>query len=191
MSIENNEKKEKLLQLLHEVIARDAKLREEYQAGEKFRFIRDRLHALLAKVQEELSSQKKEIKQDKKATTEEVLVYVHLFNAHGMTIQSWQKMLNPSVFYEYSVNRPIYAEKSHIDAFIRTKKNQFQHGYLTIAVKKEMVLIDQEGLEKDSIGQPLLRVKEGSLDVDRLITFTHNQVDYEITETGEWVKKRV
>src|SRR3990167_9684781 len=104
-----------------------------------------------------------------------MLVYVYLFNAHGLNFSSWQKMLSPSVFYEYSVNRPIYGEKAHVEAVIRNKTNKAQHGYLTIAVKKELISSESS---KDALGNPLIKVKEGGLKIERLICFFHHNHEY-------------
>ena len=48
----NKEDKEKLLKLVKDAIKQDESLREQFQIGDKFRFIRDRLHALLTRVEE-------------------------------------------------------------------------------------------------------------------------------------------
>jgi intracellular multiplication protein IcmQ len=99
-------------------------------------------------------------------------------------------MVNPNVFYEYSVNRPIYSEKSHIDALIRTKNNKLQHGYLTVAVKKTNVLpTASESPPADTLGHVLIRVREGTLSFDRLVSFTHNLIDYKVDSYGVLVKK--
>ena len=42
------EKKQKLLQLVRDAIAKDQALRDQYGIGEKFRFIREKLNALLS-----------------------------------------------------------------------------------------------------------------------------------------------
>lgn len=191
MPNENKEKKTKLLNLMQEALQHDQALREQLQMGDKFRFIRDRLSALMVRAEEHLKVNETEEEQVAAgAVQDEELVYVHLFNAQGMDLKTWQKMLSPSVFYEYSVNRPIYRDKSHIDAFIRSKPNKAQHGYLTVAVKKEKIITDVKGEPaKDPIGHPLIKVKEGSLEVKRLINFMHNEHEYVLNADGVMVKK--
>ncbi|WP_172621964.1 type IVB secretion system protein IcmQ [Aquicella lusitana] len=188
----NAEQREKLLKLVRDAVEQDKMLREQYQIGDKFRFIRDRLHALLARIEESvaISQKESEIKADKLAEDEE-LVYVYLYNAQGLALQSWQKMLNPAVFYEYSVNRPIYTDRSAIDAFIRSKTNKAQHGYITVAVKKSNILKIQDASLKDPIGNPLVKVKEGSLSPGRMFAFTHNGQNYILDEEGKIVPKPV
>lgn len=180
---------EKLLLLARKAVEQDMQLREQYQIGHKFRFIHDRLKALLARVEENASSLKAEIAKDvKRIAEDETPVYVHLFNAQGAQIQKWQKFLLPTVFREYSVNRPIYTEKSQIEAFIKSRPNQMQHGYLTIVVKKANILMSQSPL-KDALDQPLIKVKEDSLRFEKLLSFTHNNHHYGVTKTGELMPK--
>jgi hypothetical protein len=119
---------------------------------------------------------------------DEKVVYVYLFNAHGVDLQSWLKMLNPSVYYEYSVNRPIYGEKEYVDNLIRSRVTRVQHGYMAVAVKKTAILSTPETAVKDQLGNPLVKVKEGSLQPDRLITFTHNGIDYFLNDDGRLEK---
>ncbi|OGT58332.1 MAG: hypothetical protein A3F14_03440 [Gammaproteobacteria bacterium RIFCSPHIGHO2_12_FULL_43_28] len=188
---EANDQKKKLLDLVRDALQHDQTLRDKYQIGDKFRFIRDRISALLSRTEEHLIV---EVLAENKALSgavhDEELVYVHLFNAQGLDIKTWQKMLNPSVFYEYSVNRPIYRDKSHIEAFIRSKANKAQHGYLTVAVKKEAIITTVKGEPAmDTIGHPLIKVKEGSLDAKRLISFIHNENEYTLSPEGVMIKK--
>ena len=186
----NEEQREKLLKLMRAALQHDNELRDKYQVGEKFRFIRDRLQALQARVEESLIALQKQAEQAPEQMAEdEILVYVHLFNAQGLALQSWQKMLNPSVFYEYSVNRPIYAGQVAVEAFIRLKPNKFQHGYLIFAVKKVDILPAGDDQLKDNLGNLIIKVREGSLRVNRLISFMHNDNEYTLSANGELTKK--
>lgn len=189
MADKNKELKEKIIHLVREAVQSDQALRQELQIGEKFRFIRDRLNTLATHVEESLHDVEAETQQvAETVTADEIEVYVYLFNAHGLTMQTWNKMISPRVFYEYSVNRPIYTEKSHIEAFIRSRSNKYQHGYLTVAIKKDQVLKSAEPLQ-DSIGGPVVKIKEGSLRIDRLINFTHVEKHYRLDSDGGLVLK--
>lgn len=189
MSVKDKEEQEKLLELIHQVAAQDKALREKYQIGDKFRFIRDRIHALQVKVEESLTVLRETSKQaGGEVHEDEMLVFVYLYNAQGLVLQTWQKMLNPSVFYEYSINRPIYLTKSDIEAFIRGKVNRSQHAYLTVIIKKNEIVKVEEKLQ-DASGHVLTKVKEGSLRFERMVTFTHGGVDYVLNESGLLIKK--
>lgn len=191
MPDKNKEQREKLLQLMHEMLRRDKELREKHRIGEKFRFVRDRLNALAARIEEGLDILEKESeKAVDRLLEDDVVVYIYLYNAQGLVLKTWQKMLNPAVFYEYSVNRPIYTNKTHADAFIRSKTNKVQHGYLAVAIKKQDILSGEGAdLFRDTIGNLLVKVREGSLKLERLVSFTHNGHEYVVKEDGEFEKK--
>ncbi len=187
---ENNEQREKLLHLIREIVQQDKLLREKYFIGDKFRFIRDRLHKLLHHTEESLTLLAKQTeKKSNELLEDEALIYIYLFNAHGQVFHTWQKMLNPSVFYEHSVNRPIYTEKSHVEAFIRSKLTPIQHGYITIAIKKSDILASKGEPVKDTNGNPVIKVREGSLLFNRLVSFTHNGQNYVMNTAGVLLKE--
>jgi hypothetical protein len=190
---EDNEKEQlaKLIGLIQEAIQQDERLRQTYQVGEKFRFISDRLKTLLEHIQKETVTHEKKIKiaEEVKVEEDETLVYVHLYNAQGLVVRTWQAMITPKAYFDFSVNRPLYLEKSHIEDFIRTKPNNVQHAYLIVAMKKERILpIHEEGI-RDPLGNPLIKIKEGSLHYERTVAFVHNGVSYQCNEKGELIRK--
>lgn len=188
MSNDTKEQNKKLHELLLNVIQKDKALREEYSIGDKFRFIRDRLNALLAKVDEHLSLAEAEIdKKNVPLSEDDVLVYVYVFNAQGVLLQTWHKFISQKVFYEYSVNRPIYTDKSAIESFIRSRPNKPQCGYITVAVKKSDILpIPANEVSKDALGNELIKIREGSLHFGKMVSFTHNLHDYVIDKEGQF-----
>jgi hypothetical protein len=184
----DQEKKQKLLQLVRDAIAKDEALRDQYGIGNKFRFIREKLNTLSAFIDTEITSTM-QLEEDKQLAVQEdeTVIYVYLFNSQGVSLATWRKMLHTSVFYEYSINRPIYLQRSQIDSLIRGRSNKLQHGYLSVIVKK-IDILDSQSLN-DSNGNQLAKVKEGSLKRERLLAFTHGEHDYLITPEGELVKK--
>jgi hypothetical protein len=191
MSTGHDEKQEthKLIELVREVIGRDNQLREEFQVGDKFRFVRDRLQALLDQLEKHMKSNDVTAKVAGGVVEEdEVVVYVYLFNAQGLVLNSWLNMLTPKLFYEYSVNRPAYTEKAYIEALIRSKTNKNQHAYLSVAAKKKDI---EHSLteKKDVVGNPIVKIREGGLQFDRLVAFTHMEMDYTLDGSGQLVKK--
>lgn len=190
MPDDNKENGKKLRQLIQDVVQEEKKLREVYQIGDKFRFIRDKIIALQKQVEEGLQEiQSKDVVVESALAADDMLVYVYLFNTQGLSAVTWQKLLQPTVMYEYSVNRPIYIDKSQVESFIRSRTSKVQHGYLTIAIKKEHLLPVEAVAPKDAIGNPLYKVKEGSLHFERIVSFRHNDHDYSIKQNGEMVKK--
>lgn len=189
MPKDSKELKEKLMRIVNEAVDKDAELRVQFQIGEKFKFIRDRLAALKQHVESSLQTIQLDTDEVQRGAAEdEQLVYVYLFNAHGIDLQTWIKMLHPSVYYEHSVNRPIYGAKEHVESVIRNKTNRTQHGYMTVAVKQAMILKKEDAGLKDNIGNPLLKIKEGSLRPERLINFYHNGNTYVLNEDGQLEK---
>lgn len=192
MSNGDKAKKEQLLQLVQAAIQHDTQLREQYQIGEKFRFVRDRLTALAVEIEAEIAQMQEEIvKKTSQVKEDDVLVYVHLFNAQGIIFQTWNKMVAPAVFYEYSVNRPIYTDKAAIESLVRSRQNRAQHGILTVIIKKQDILPTPEDEEpvKDVNGSQLVKIREGSLSVSRMVSFTHQEQDYVINDNGQLTKK--
>ncbi len=191
MSIDNeHEQHEKLIQLIREALQQDSQLRTKHEVGEKFRFVRDRLQTILERLEKHLPAAAPDEENIAAQVDDEVVVYVYLYNAQGVALRSWSAMLVPKVFYEHSVNRPVYAEKSHIDALIRSKANKVQHGCLAIIVKRHDIVLPVESSKlQDALGNPLIKVKEGSLRFDKLVAFTHNGEDYLINAQGEFEKK--
>lgn len=184
---DDQNKGQKLIELIRDIIANDNSLRKKYDIGDKFRFVRERLEQLLAELEEQSElSQAVESASSEALQEDEALVFVYIYNANGLVLQSWQNMLIPKAFYEYSVNRPIYIDKAHMEAFMRSKTNKVQHGFLGVGVKKEHML---EGVLKDVLGNPLIKVKEGALRFERLIVFIHNGQEYTVTSTGDIIKK--
>lgn len=182
----------KLISLVRQALERDEQLRQQYQIGEKFRFVRERLQALLEKIEKETVAQEKKKASTQETTIEadELLVYIHLYNAQGIVLRTWQTMITPKAFFDFSVNRPIYQEKSYIEAFIRSKAKKIQHAYLIVAVKKNQILTSaEEGALKDVLGNPLIKIKEGSLSYKKTISFVHNDQSYVLNEAGDLIKK--
>ena len=181
------EKKKKLMQLVLEVIAKDQALRDQYGIGEKFRFIRDKLHGLVPYLEAEMAAIAAAEKAKLTVQEDEQIVYVYLFNSSGVSLPTWRKMVHESVFYEYSINRPIYVEQSQIDSFIRSRSNRLQHAYLSVIIKKNAVIPNV--VLKDAHGNPLIKVKEGALKRDKLLAFTHGDHVYEVTLEGDFLKQ--
>lgn len=187
MSNHHQEKNLLLLKLVQEAVQQDKALREKFGTGEKFRFIRDRLQSLLDDVTARVNVMQEQIERKTNPLKEnEQLVYVYLYNAQGLLLSTWHKMLGEEVFYEYSINRPIYDNQNSIEAIIRNKSNKPAHAYITIAVNKNDIL---PSLTKDNLDQPVIKVREGALKRTRMISFSHNGNEYVLDERGTLIPK--
>lgn len=180
------EKQQKVFELVQKTIEQETALREKYEVGDKFRFVRERLKQLLAQLEADLRVEQTEEKSlYRKLEEGEVPVYVYLYNAKGVQLSSWINLLMPKVFYEYSINRPIYRELSHIQALLNTKTNKQQHAYLTVAMKPGDILTSTQN---DANNNPMIKVRENSLRFDRLISFTHMGQNYFLNADNELEK---
>lgn len=190
LSLSTQEQSKVLFALATDVVMQDKQLREQHQMAEKFRFIRDRLQAVLQGSEELVQAeQQAQVQKTELLSDDETVVYVYLFNAHGVSLPTWQKMVSAAIFYEHSVNRPIYREKIHVEGFIGRKPNKAHHAYIAVAIKK-IDILSVEGTEsKDSYDQPLIKVREGSLIYEKFIGFTHNGIDYVLNAGGVLEKK--
>ena len=184
MTNATDQQKTLLRKIMQQALQQDAELRQKLGMGEKFKFIPERLANLAQQLEQQLA----DIVTDTAAITEpnadETIVYVHLFNTQGAILNHWQQMLKADLFYDYSVNRPIYHDKAAIETFIRQKPNPQQHAYLAVIINKNQI-ITQAITSKDPLGQDLIKIKEGSLKLNRLVSFVHNHHQYNISEFGE------
>ncbi len=186
------DEKLKLIEIVRDAIKQDNDLREKYKIADKFRFVRDKLQSILDMLEQSVPVSMLEGKKaGAKIAADEVFIYVYLYNAQGLQFRTWQNLVTPKVFYEYSVNRPIYSEKNHIESLLRTKTNKAQHAYLTVAVQQSAIIKSlDENSAKDIAGNPVIKVKEGSLRFEKLVAFTHLDHEYILNEMGELVLNR-
>ena len=58
-------------------------------------------------------------------------------------------------------------------------------------IKKQDILSPTTGenMMKDMIGNPIVKVREGSLHLNNLLTFTHAAENYELTPLNQFKKK--
>ncbi len=193
--LETSQQKEEfytqLLQSVRALLNNDEALRKKYEIDNKFRFVREQLQLLLKNVEQKEPDLTVKADRNEVGTglrENEMAVHVHLYNAKGIVLSSWYNMLTPNVFFEYSVNRPIYAERLQIENLLKSKNNKIQHAYLIVAVNAVDILQSDSGL-KDSLGCSLIKIKEGSLSFDRLLAFVYNDQEYILNEKGELIKK--
>ena len=161
MPVVNETEQLKLIEILRDTIKKDAELREKYNIGNKFRFVSDRLNELFATLEratQETTSSSTNKPTEEQNTSDEVFIYIYLYNTQGILLRSWQNMLTPKFLYEFGFNRPIYAEREHIDALLKSKSNKVQHSYLTVAVKQRDILpASPDAPLKDALGNPIVK----------------------------------
>src|SRR5579872_5308916 len=90
----------KLIALIQEALQQDAHLRQTHQMGEKFRFVRERLQSLLDKLEKEMLTKENKVKVARELALkeDEIFVYIHIYNAQGSNVRTWQSMITPKAF---------------------------------------------------------------------------------------------
>lgn len=180
------ESDEQVATILQEAIDHEKKLRDECDIGVRFNIIRSQLQGLHQRVENSIHEGEAPVEKPKSASPEladdETLVYVYLFNAQGDTFATWKKFLTPRVLIEHSVNRPIYQELDQVEAVLRSRSMPARNAYIAVSVKKADILQSRQGSTfKDQFGFPLLRLRQGSLEVGNIKAFVHQGKSYQLT----------
>jgi len=175
-----------LIKELDNIVNIEKKLRQHCSIGARFKVISAQLQSILKKFTERVQrmqsvSRKAEADTDILAE-DEILVYIYLFNAQGVSLKNWQNLLLPRALVDHSVNRPIYAKQKDIEQVIRSKPNKAQHSYLVVKIKKADVLQSEDLCDQQDF--PLLRVKHGALETDKIKEFVHNGRKYKVSVQG-------
>ncbi len=178
----------KLIALIQTVVHHDDVLREKYDIGDKFYFVRRDIASLLSEFTSRYQPAENDTHHQQKiselATVPTQPVYVYLYNAQGMVLRSWAALMTPKALYEHSVNRPIYLNQGEAEELLRGKSNPAQHAILTVQVFSDDILLPTQ--------PDILRVKvrEGALRVEHIISLRHNGSDYKVNAQGELIEKK-
>jgi hypothetical protein len=105
-----------------------------------------------------------------------LVLYVPLSQSDGSSLTAWEKLLVqlPS----FANDQAIYQEEKYIRKFISTQKNIENEAYVSVRVAKEHLVVHPSQEEKDSLGQPLVCVKEDSILVSNVLFFVHANAAY-------------
>jgi len=177
---------------LQSAVDKEGELRENCEIGVRFNVVNTQLQAAVEKFDKAVGIGEEKGEEAAKAEAglaeDETLVYVYLFNAHGMALRTWQNLLLPSAFFEHSVNRPIYADKEHVEAVLRAKPNKDRHAYVEVVIKKDDIFQTTGGQDlQDKYGHPLLRLRQGALKPKNAQYFFHKDTKYKISKDGQIV----
>jgi|GEM_PF-803501 len=98
--------------------------------------------------------------------------FVSLYNADGMNIKKWEKLLLS--LDKQVVTRPIYAEEKQIRALMRAKANRKNDAYTAFYVQEGDIIQPKDGhAPLDRLGNPLLILKDGALKIENITHFFH------------------
>ncbi len=188
---EDKEVYEKLKVLLEEALERDKVLREKFKAGDKFDIVPKKLQNILAEVEENLKkiaglALSSKARRPDVLAADETVVYVYLFNGSGKDLSSWLSMFTKDALFGYSVNRPIYGEREHIEKLLESRMPLENNAALAMRVKKTDVVQQEEAaFAHDPLEQPLIRVREGVFKVENIQYFQHTRQQYRVDERGK------
>ncbi|MCD8525328.1 MAG: type IVB secretion system protein IcmQ [Gammaproteobacteria bacterium] len=180
--MDDKEQARLLYREVESLVQQEKALRKQYDIGDRYKAISSRLQALFEHVQESVSLPQQQLSPVRLPSVlgeGERYVFVHLFNAKGKILTRWESMLSPRLLYEYSVNRPIYTQKEQVEAYIRSREDSAQHAFLMMKVLDIKVLNGLEYISHcDSLGQSLIKLKEGALKEENLVCFFHQGERY-------------
>lgn len=185
------------LNLIEQALTEELALREKHAIGARFGVIGSQLNSLLDGAKMQLSvkldsaATKKQTIVELSPADDETVVYVYLFNARGRVLSTWSKLLNNRALHEHSVNRPIYTDVAHIEELIRSKTDACNHGFFKIIVKNEHIIADVANTTFfDSLGHPLLRLRQGGLKVERILSINLSGKHYRLTDEARLVEQK-
>lgn len=169
----------------------EAKKRQDCEIGVRFSVIKNLIQGINQHLKEvikqrEIEAPDEDDKDDNENEGRDV--YVYLFNILGRKLSSWYHLFSQQALMEHSVNRPIYGRREHIDELLRSKDSLEQHAYIVVSVDPEDITMDMtDSVLKDNLGNPLMRVRQGSLRVENVKYFHHMERDYKLTDEGTLV----
>lgn len=180
--MDDKERKRELYRGVQNLVNEEKELRKQLGIGDRYKAISSRLEALLRYVHQSVSLSKQEatVERASPALSEnQQYVFVHLFNTKGKLLSRWEAMLSPRLLMEYGVNRPIYAEQKQVEGYIRSRQDADEHAFLMMKIEQSDILPQDESSQNvDTLGQPLLKLKEGALKEQGLIYFFHKNACY-------------
>jgi len=175
--MDDKEQKRELYRDVEALVNEEKALRKELGVGDRYKAISSQLESLMQFVTDAVSLPQQEVVAERASpalSESQRYVFVHLFNAKGKSLSRWEVILSPRQLAEYSVNRPIYAEQKQVEAYIRSRPNDDEHAFLMMKIEQSDVLQgDGSTHNYDSLGHPLLRLKEGALKEQGLVYFFH------------------
>lgn len=99
-------------------------------------------------------------------------VFVSLYSADGSNLQSWERIV--ANLPRQMISRPIYTSEEHVKELIKTKDNKQNEAYLVIYINQSDVipLLGEKALS-DKLGNPLLTLKDKTLNLENISRFVH------------------
>ncbi|CAM4428591.1 MAG: hypothetical protein LEGION0398_MBIBDBAK_00476 [Legionellaceae bacterium] len=179
MATDDLKGKKELIQILDDVLTEGVWTGSLFleASGRKIQELRERL---IKEFNLEQEVQNIPTNQSMNASTKEkeaFPIYIALYQSTGQNIKKWEMLLNS--IGNFSSGRPIYKNEEDIKAFIRTKQNSQNEGYVIIYVTSKDIIKFPSGKDLfDRNGKELLLVKEGAIKPENIVQFIHETGQY-------------
>lgn len=99
-------------------------------------------------------------------------VFVSLYSTDGTNLQSWERIV--ANLPGQMISRPIYTCEDHVKALIKMKENKQNEAYLGIFINQSSIIsLPSDKALADKLGNPLLTLKDRTLDLDNISRFVH------------------
>jgi intracellular multiplication protein IcmQ len=99
-------------------------------------------------------------------------VFVSLYSTDGTNMQSWERIV--ANLPRQMISRPIYADEEHVKSCLKTKENKQNEAYVSIFINKtDIIPLHPDKVLSDRLGNPLMTLKDKSLDVENINRFVH------------------
>ncbi len=105
------------------------------------------------------------------------LVYISLYCSNGAQLERWESILH--TLAASIISRPIYAKETDIKENIAQKKTPANEGYCAVWIDKSEITKPFTGESpRDKLGHELLVLKRGSIDLNHIQYFVHQDKRY-------------
>lgn len=102
-------------------------------------------------------------------------VYIAIYQAQGDRLSGWTNAV--SKLSDYYISRPAYQIEDHVREMVNAKRSR-NDAYVAIWVHQEDILTTNKTL--DRWGHELLTLREGSVKVENIIEFVHDNYKYSL-----------
>jgi intracellular multiplication protein IcmQ len=114
------------------------------------------------------------------------LVYIAIYQTDGEFLEKW---VNPiKTLTGHSVSRPVYQAEEHVSELIRAKRSR-NDAYIAVWVKPTDIM-NRQNVVKDRLGHPVLTLKDGSVKLENIVEFIHDNRRFMFKENELVVKGR-
>lgn len=154
--------------------------------GKKLTEIRDNFAGLLSS-HKELTNPVGETSEEEAARrTGQQEIFIALYSSEGSNLQSWERIL--ANLPRQMIARPIYADEESASSLIRTKENKVNEAYVVVYIDKaDIMAVQSDKIPLDKCGNPLLNLKDRSLNLNNITRFVHLSGTYTYTK-GRLIK---